>query len=223
MINRDKFGNEIYRKVFERLLIKGQILSINGYTESHDKPNMFYKKLPEGILFADMRGTDMVPIWEDMSPLFYWKFGEDVPMWKRRRIIEHEFGQLSKDGCECRLSEEGDGDTTEEFTTSTTIEGGTIRWLVGGDGYCIQCGKDMQSDASFCSKECADACEEALKVQCPLCGGRFEPEQIVKHHTSYDPEITIQICRGCHNTIHKSDKLLHLKPEEAPGRKKSSS
>ena len=89
-IPQDKFGKPIYSKPFAEILKNGKILNKKGYSESYNKPNLFYKKTSDGLLFADMRSSDVVPIWEDTRPLFYWKFNSDVPHWKRRRIIKEE-------------------------------------------------------------------------------------------------------------------------------------
>jgi hypothetical protein len=220
VINKDKFGNPIYKKVFERLCIKGEILKLNGYFESIKKPNLFCKKLPEGWLYADMRGNKMVPIWEDTSPLLSWKFDENVPMWKRRRTLAEEISTLSNDGCDCRLPHDLVG--TKEFEATVMIEDSAARivWC-GGDGYCLHCKKDIRSDDLFCSKECEHENKASHKVTCLVCKELCEKEQIVQHHTCYDPEITITICRKCHNIIHKSNELPQLKPYDRPILKKA--
>jgi hypothetical protein len=214
MINKDKFGNTIYEKVYQRLLIKGQILKLNGYVESSNKPNLFFKKMPEGVLFADMRGTAEVSIWEDLSPLFYWNFNEQTPMWKRRRIIAREFEQLSMDGCDCRLSDNDIWDTTEECATSMASGHGYghIIWIDGGDGYCLHCGKDIQSDEIFCSVRCRDLHDETTPVKCVVCDVPGREVELIPHHVCYDPEITIQVCRSCHMKIHHTTQYLHLRP-----------
>jgi hypothetical protein len=212
MINKDKFGNPIYKQIFDRLLIKGQILSLNGYRESYNSPNLFVKKIPEGAFFADMIGTELVPIWSDMVPLFYWKFSESVSMWKRRRMISEEFAQLSEDGCTCRLSYEIDYDATPEFQGTSTMRRTSyaeIEWL-NGDGYCAECKKDIQSEDEFCSEECMKKHDSRLRQYCLVC--KESEREMVKHHVCYDPEITITVCRSCHNVIHKSNTLPCLKP-----------
>ena len=60
----DKFGRKIYSKTFRILLFYGKLLEEAGYRESKKKPNLFYRKTEDVIFFADMRGTDEVPIWE---------------------------------------------------------------------------------------------------------------------------------------------------------------
>jgi len=67
----DKFGRRIYPKTFLILQKYGNILTELGWKESKNKPNLFYKEFDEIIVFADMRGTEIVPIWEDPCPLIY--------------------------------------------------------------------------------------------------------------------------------------------------------
>lgn len=43
--------------------------------------------------------------------------------------------------------------------------------------------------------------------ECELCG---TPEDIVEHHTSYEPEETVMVCRSCHGRVHTDpDHPLH--------------
>ena len=58
----DKFGNVIYPSKFSKLKENGKILLANGYFESKSKPNLFCKRIPQGWFYADMRGTEEVPI-----------------------------------------------------------------------------------------------------------------------------------------------------------------
>ena len=134
----DKFGNEIYSKTYNRMLGYSRVLTRRGYFESTNKPNLFYKKDDDNnvIFFADMRGTEEVPIWEDSSPLFYAKFLNEIPQWKKKRLLEKEFFEVAI----CRLS----------FYDECEPDG----WVFseGGNGYCIICGKDFQSDGLYCSE-----------------------------------------------------------------------
>ncbi len=45
---------------------------------------------------------------------------------------------------------------------------------------------------------------------CAACGG----PAAVWHHTSYVPEVTVALCRGCHNRVHKAAEpvVLSCKP-----------
>jgi len=40
------------------------------------------------------------------------------------------------------------------------------------------------------------------KRSCPLCGEKSD--SLDTHHWEYDPEITVQLCRSCHDHIHAS-------------------
>ena len=96
-----------------------------------------------------MRGTDEVPIWEDPTPLFYWKFvneGEKYPDWKKRRILVKKMN---------RLKEDFDVPTRLSFFEECEPDGLFFGYGgIVGDGYCVVCGKDFQDEGLFCSKEC---------------------------------------------------------------------
>lgn len=160
MIHKDKFGREIYPSAFEKMRGNERVLLEEGYLESKSKPNLFYHKVSEGILFADMRGTDEVPIWDDTSPLFYWEFNDDIPMKKRRIIVKQELERLSQLKCPCRLS--FNFYECPEFEGISTMSGpdGTLEWLDDG---CKVCGKDFAGDGDFCSKLCEKKFEDSLK------------------------------------------------------------
>ena len=68
----DKFGRKISEKTFKEIEKIGEKLSEIGYVESFGKPNLF--RLSDGKItfFADLRGTRVVPIWENSRPLIYW-------------------------------------------------------------------------------------------------------------------------------------------------------
>lgn len=40
---------------------------------------------------------------------------------------------------------------------------------------------------------------------CQVCGDGFELNYMQIHHTSYEPEETLQVCRDCHRRIHHED------------------
>jgi hypothetical protein len=41
-----------------------------------------------------------------------------------------------------------------------------------------------------------------MLIQCSICKTLTSPGAIHSHHTSYSPEMTIDICANCHNIIH---------------------
>lgn len=212
MINRDKFGQEIYPNIYKKLLYNAIILQSKGYRESHDKPNLFYKPIREGVFFSDMRGTEDVPIWKDTRPLLYWRFNPDVPNWLRRRVIKEELTDLFNEGCPCRLSFYLYN--SEEFIeTSADINesDGIYDWA---DGYCRFCGKDFHADGEFCSDECEKNYMLKIGATCAACGKKIEFLKEVRHHVSYFPEEIVYAHSSCHGVIHKTDLYPDLKPPD---------
>ncbi|MBI3934024.1 MAG: HNH endonuclease [Acidobacteria bacterium] len=213
MIPEDKFGNPIDSRVFEHLNGNGRVLSRLGYVESKNKPNLCYKKIAEGRIYADMRGTEDVPIWVDTRQLFFWSFDEGVPKWKRRRIIKKELLRLAESACPSRLSFYAPHASAEFEDVSTSIEEekNTYEW---DDGYCRFCGKDFQDEGSFCSEECHKKYREALKTPCQVCSEKIEFFKEVRHPVSYFPEQVVFVHASCHNQIHKTDLYPQLKPSK---------
>lgn len=41
--------------------------------------------------------------------------------------------------------------------------------------------------------------------ECGACGDDFAPGELYMHHTSYEPEETMAVCRSCHMRIHAKD------------------
>jgi hypothetical protein len=161
MIPQDKFNNPIYPSKFRILQKQGELLMKIGYKESMNKPNLLYKSTPEGVFFADMRGTKEVPIWKDTSPLFYWKFKTKIPMWKRRRLINEELKNLDTKKIPVRFSYEITDGAIEFEKTSAFISGSFIVW---DDGYCKFCKKDFHDEGSYCSKECEQSARKKWKI-----------------------------------------------------------
>lgn len=219
----DKFGRPIYEKTFRIMVSIGKKLAKQGYRESARKPNLFYRKTSEGdLFFADMRGTEEVPIWENPAPLFYWRVESASEDWLRTRIVKTEFRRLLAAGCRPRLS-----------FYNWYERGGLLPGDIdeAEDGYCRICGKDFQASGLYCSDVCEEKARKRLEramrleleresnsITCYLCGRHPEVlafdklESFVKHHTSYSPEKTITVCRSCHAILHDS--------EDAPRRPK---
>jgi hypothetical protein len=221
----DKFGNPIFPSTFSKLVQNGKILLSSGYSESRNKPNLFYKRIPQGCLYADMRGTEEVPIWTDTRPLFYWNFNSSVPMWKRRRLIKNELIELYHAECPCRLSFFAPIKAEEFQNTATWIsaEQGEYDW---DDGYCHRCGKDFQGEGMFCSKDCAEEwykqerireIQEGQLITCSICKQTNKENlgtKFISHHISYDPEETVMVCLSCHMKIHRSDVYPKFKAKD---------
>lgn len=214
----DKFGNPIYPTAFNILLGIGNRLRKLGYKESANKHNLFYNKSRDGnLFFADMRGTEEVPVWESLSPLFYWKAVSSKEKWLVRRIIKQEFNRLKDANCNPRLSFYQKHEPDELFFHG---------FDESGDGYCRICKKDFQNDGLYCSPLCETEAnnrekaewykyllEESKKIVCAICNRNpkikdhenwYHLEGFIQHHTSYSPEIKIAVCTSCHVKIHKN-------------------
>lgn len=77
MIRQNKDGRPIYSDyIWNQIHESGEILTKLEYEESINKPNLFYKCLTSdqdknGIIFVDLRGTKVIPIWEETDPIVY--------------------------------------------------------------------------------------------------------------------------------------------------------
>lgn len=191
-------------RTFEQLCSNLTTLISNGYQESYRKPALFYRKGVENeIYFADMRGTEIIPMWSDPAPLFYAKFPIEIPFWKRSRLATAEYRRLKV----CRLSNEFDAD---EYAISVPELG---IWMSNGSaGYCDQCGKDFEGDGCYCSLECADLADELHSPHCKICNKRLDWDSGDRHHLNYADGITILVCRSCHLKIHRGTSLELYKP-----------
>ena len=212
MKREDKFGRRIFSAtVWSQMLSTGKKLIELGYTESVNKPNLFYSKREYGMFFADMRGTEIVPIWDDPCPLFYWNFDAGLPPWKCRRYIKEELLRLGNNGAKCRLSFYFMEDPLFDNMNMCIDEEDLIfEW---NDGYCQLCGKDFRDEGSFCSPDCEKKFFHNLKKTCPVCGKKIEFEEEVKHHIKYaPPEKAVFVHLGCHTRIHRTKMYPELKP-----------
>jgi len=193
---------------FEVLCSNMMHLISNGYIESKKKTGLFYRKgTYDEIYFADMRGTDMVPIWSDPCPLFYANFPDAMPYWKRCRLASAEYKNLSI----CRVSCEFD---STEYSVNVPELG--LYMSKGTDGYCEQCGIDFSGDGEFCSIKCADLFDDLHSPHCSICNKRLEYTQGDLHHTNYAEDIVMLVCRSCHLKIHRGVALKEYKPVDKP-------
>jgi hypothetical protein len=199
----DKFGNPIYSTTWEIMRKNAKTLHKLGYVESSSKPNLFLRKHENGVFFADMRGTDVVKIWEDTCPLMYFKFSHIIPDWRKRRIVKYELRTLLGNGCECRLS----------FYEMAEPEG--LMFDSDQDGYCAYCGNDFRDNGIFCSTECQEQNYMDSLPECSVCNEKMKWNSLVRHHVSYDPEETKLVCRSCHSRIHNAHRWILKPPEEA--------
>ena len=227
MIRQNKDGRPIYKdSVWYQMIETGQKLRKLGHRDSRTKPNLFYKPIEteikskdnkiiqvKGAIFADMRGTEIVPIWSDPRPLVY---SSDLPF----NIFLPEYIILERSGCSPRVS----------FYEECEPGG----WMFGLDeipsGYCKRCGEDIlfKADWEILNKDFIELysqgidqnlevnyCETCRKIEyamreyrlqhfqdfklCELCGIK---DAQIRHHIIYNPEKIIMVCRSCHGKIH---------------------
>ncbi len=101
---KDKFGRPIYSKTFDEMKRNGDVLLMLGYREAATKPNLFYFRAGTVIFYADMRRTEIVPISEDIRPLFWWQFSKPPSLRTRQIMVYIEWRRLAAQGLEPRLS-----------------------------------------------------------------------------------------------------------------------
>ena len=82
----DKFGREMYPRVWRQVLQNAAILQRLGFVQSKKKPWLFSVRLPGGcgVVYANFGSTEEVPIWEDTSALIHWRLKG------RSEVEEHE-------------------------------------------------------------------------------------------------------------------------------------
>lgn len=67
-------GNTLYPRLAARLFEISRRLCAAGFRQSLKKPWLFLISISGvGAFFANMGGTEEVPIWEDPTPLYHWK------------------------------------------------------------------------------------------------------------------------------------------------------
>jgi len=180
------------------------------------------KKFHDLMVFADMRGTEIVPIWDDPYPLLYaFRCNDD---WRKRRALRLAKKELDSLGVPIRFSffetDEPDGLFFEESNELP-------------DGSCKLCGKEFENSSLFCSENCEKAYsqleefrmeETEVDIKCAVCGKTMDtlsPDRI-KHHVSYEPERVIDVCRSCHRKIHaRHSKYPNLAPKKPSNWKKN--
>lgn len=222
-------GRPIFQHIYRKIVAIGERLVEMDWKESYNKPNLFYKKFGEVMVFADMRGTEIIPIWEAPHPLIYAGRGEAD--WKRRYAINQTTDELYSREIEYRFSfpdlHEPDGlffGPEEELP----------------DGSCKMCNKEIKDPEREGGLFCTDHCEKAFAqlmelrreesehdVKCALCGkplGKWDNDTIL-HHITYEPEEkTIHVCRSCHMKIHSNfEKYPDLAPKRPPNWRRLSS
>ena len=74
----DKFGHEMYPRVWRRVQRNAAILQRLGFVQTNAKPWLFRLQLPKGcgVVFANFGSTEEIAIWEDASALIHWQLKE---------------------------------------------------------------------------------------------------------------------------------------------------
>jgi hypothetical protein len=81
--NTDKRGNGLYSRIAATINDTGRRLCNAGFRQAQQKPWLFVLQVNGiGAFFANLGGTEEVPIWEDTTPLYHWKLDD--------RVAEHE-------------------------------------------------------------------------------------------------------------------------------------
>ena len=215
----DKFGRPIYGRTWERIVDLGNRLLRAGYVERVSKPNLFVRiaetDTVEGRFYADFRGTEVVPIWEDSDPLFYAFFRPEPPAWKQRRLQLREVGRLmSGFGVPVRFSFYATSEPGGLFFGDYKDDGGFVD---AGDGYCFRCGSDFRDEGPYCPAcrlVIEQEAKEARMIECAACQGSIDPwaETYIRHHVTYFPESVATVHDRCHADIHLNGKYPGLAP-----------
>ena len=219
----DKFGKPIFDSVWTQLCEIGAKLKMAHYREHTKKANLFLKLESGFLLYADMRGTELAPIWEDPCPLFYVfpadaQEDDDDSRIKRNKVMATEIYKLQNLGIKVRPSfyesAEPDSDSFDVYFSCVECE--KAFGVPSNEPYCSGCvGRQAETEKRKA------AIELNRSDKCDLCGARTLPpgkssdvrmklgnELDIRiseiHHTHYIPERTINVCRQCHSKIHRS-------------------
>lgn len=157
MISYNIDGRPIFSKPWNAMSHHANILSQYGYVESIKKPNLFYRedKETKAVFFADMRGSNNHPIWDNPTPIVYAKFPNNMPLWKRNRLSKQELNKLP----DCVIYRD---DVIGIFDIWGDIK--EDQYILE-DGYCRICGRDYQDNGFFCSNECKKEARRIVLTQ----------------------------------------------------------
>ena len=222
---QNKDGRPIYSdNIWNQMQENGESLKNLGFEESINKPNLFYKCLTvnqdkNGIIFIDLRGTSIIPIWDDPDPIAY-----------KNEILEFtdfmkEVVYLKGSGVPIRFSyydkcePEGWGFFLKEIPSGYCKRCGkniinNVDWTILQDGaYNIKIQEnlvDINIEVNHCKicKRMEYAKKEYRKKnlkKTDLCEICEEKSAELTHHITYNPTKTIRLCRSCHGVLHKKD------------------
>jgi hypothetical protein len=141
----DRFGRTVFPKIVGRLIIYGNRLKEYGWRESKNKPFLFYKDYDGVMIYADMRGTEVMPIWR-VPYLLVYGF-TDLEKWKLNRALKETIMELNYLQIPWRFSSEAS--MTEQLYDPNLP--------IFQDGSCKLCGLEFEHDGLFCSEECRKA------------------------------------------------------------------
>lgn len=148
-------GRPIYPSIFLKLESIGNRLVKLEWRESYMKPNLFLKSFDDVMVFADMRGTEITPIWEEPYPLIY--ASPDRPDWKRRYSLHLATDELGENDIQYRFS------WPDQFEPDGLFFGPENELT---DGYCKMCGKHITEQERegnlFCSSHCETAFSQLI-------------------------------------------------------------
>jgi len=225
MKRQNKDGRPIYSdKIWYHIVENGKKLQKLAYEESNRKPNLFYKILTSdqgknGIVFVDIRGTDVMPIWEEPNPIVYKNDNLAFNDFMKEVVKINGLGVSIRfsyfDTCEpegwgfflnkipsgfCKrcgknIIDEVDWNILEggAYSTKITENPYNLKIEVNHCNICKKMEYSKQEYRHTCLKV-ADLCE--------LCG---EKEAELTHHITYEPAKTIRLCRSCHGVLHKKE------------------
>ncbi|AKB85411.1 hypothetical protein [Methanococcoides methylutens] len=184
-----------------------EILNILGYLRSERIDGYYYKRINRKVTIGinlDSSYGKIINVYPDND----FKEVLDYPHftilrtgdWEVNRSVIDEFKKLHYAGViggEVRKS--------DKELIAMLIEDGY--YDININGFCNWCNKDIQKYDKFCSEDCKlnYDLQHGFKIRCSVCNNPIKKEDIVKHHTSYKKDITIDVCRICHAKIHHSN------------------
>jgi hypothetical protein len=91
----DKQDRPLFGETWDRVHHYGTQLLALGYTEHAQKPNLFVRKYRRLDFYADLRGSNIIPIWNDPRPMFYWRFKRQHDPRVAPRVVSIEATRLA--------------------------------------------------------------------------------------------------------------------------------
>jgi hypothetical protein len=86
--NTDKRSNFLYPRIAAKLHEIGRRLCAEGFKQAQQKPWLYILRIKGiGTFFANMGGTEEVPIWEDTTPLYHWNLDDRVISYEESIVL----------------------------------------------------------------------------------------------------------------------------------------